>query len=157
MKKIFPKTSTNENIQVIQLDRYIDERGQVMHMLRSDDPYFSKFGEIYFTTVFSGEVKGWNRHLKKTVNLAVVYGLMKIVLFDDRTGVPDQARTETVIAGPENYVLVVIPPGIWFSFKAIGSDKAIMADCATEPYMPGEGEKKPIDTPDIPYSWDPHH
>ena len=40
------------------LKKICDERGAVMHMLRCDDPEFEKFGEIYFSCIYPGVVKG---------------------------------------------------------------------------------------------------
>ena len=42
-----------DGVVVKPLRRIPDERGYIMHMLRSDDPDFEKFGEIYFSTIFS--------------------------------------------------------------------------------------------------------
>ena len=33
-------------------------------MLRADDPHFLQFGEIYFTSVYEGVVKGWHKHVR---------------------------------------------------------------------------------------------
>ena len=41
-----------EGVTVRPLRQICDERGKVMHMLRSDDPHFERFGEIYFSVVF---------------------------------------------------------------------------------------------------------
>ena len=51
-----------------------------MHMFRCDDPAFEQFGKIYFSQVRPGAIKGWNRHSKMTINLAVVKGEAKMVL-----------------------------------------------------------------------------
>jgi hypothetical protein len=40
-------------VEVFPLKRIQDERGMVMHKLRDDDPHFEKFGEIYFSVVYS--------------------------------------------------------------------------------------------------------
>jgi len=42
-----------------------------MHMLRADDPGFTSFGEIYFSRVYPGVVKGWHIHDRMTLNYAV--------------------------------------------------------------------------------------
>ena len=75
-----------EGVQVIPLRRIPDERGTVMHMLRRTDPHFIEFGEIYFSSVYQGVVKGWHRHREMTLNYACVDGRVKLVLFDDRDG-----------------------------------------------------------------------
>jgi dTDP-4-dehydrorhamnose 3,5-epimerase-like enzyme len=41
-------------------------RGSVMHMLRADAEHFQGFGEIYFSTVNPGAIKGWHIHREMT-------------------------------------------------------------------------------------------
>ena len=41
-----------EGVVITPLKQIPDERGNVMHMFRSDDPEFEKFGEIYFSVIF---------------------------------------------------------------------------------------------------------
>ena len=43
-----------EGVVVHPLRRIADERGSVMHMLKETDPHFTRFGEIYFSTVYPG-------------------------------------------------------------------------------------------------------
>ena len=47
-----------------------DERGAVFHMIKSNSPTFSGFGEVYFSKVNPGIVKGWKMHTKMTQNIA---------------------------------------------------------------------------------------
>src|SRR6202022_518836 len=56
---------------VTPLRRIPDERGAVLHMLRDDSPMFERFGEIYFSTVYPGAIKGWHLHREMTLNYAV--------------------------------------------------------------------------------------
>jgi dTDP-4-dehydrorhamnose 3,5-epimerase len=72
------------DVVVVPLRRIPDERGTIMHMLRATDPHFIRFGEIYFTTVYPGVVKGWHKHREMTLNYACVSGRIKLVLFDAR-------------------------------------------------------------------------
>ena len=51
-----------DGARVVPLQRVADERGTVMHMLSATDPHFLGFGEIYFTTVYGGVVKGWRTY-----------------------------------------------------------------------------------------------
>ena len=61
-----------------------------MHMLRADDPHFIQFGEIYFTTVYEGVVKGWHKHREMTLNYACVFGRVKLVRLRRSPGVADR-------------------------------------------------------------------
>ena len=53
-----------DGVQIIPLKQIVDERGKIMHMLRRDDPHFEEFGEIYFSMVYPGVIKGWHIHKK---------------------------------------------------------------------------------------------
>ena len=74
-----------DGVTVKPLRRIPDERGYIMHMLRSDDPEFESFGEIYFSTIYPGVIKAWHLHKEMTLNYAVVSGMIKLVLHDDRS------------------------------------------------------------------------
>ena len=146
-----------DGVTVVHLLRIPDERGAVMHMLRSDDPHFRGFGEIYFSTVYPGAVKGWHRHARMTLNYAVVHGSIKLVLYDAREGSPTQGGLMELFVGNSNYVLIQIPPGIWNGFKGVGTGTAIVANCATVPHDPAEIERIDPADPRIPYDWALHH
>jgi dTDP-4-dehydrorhamnose 3,5-epimerase len=53
-----------DGVVITPLRQILDERGKVMHMLRSTDEHFTQFGEIYFSTVFPDAVKAWHIHKK---------------------------------------------------------------------------------------------
>lgn len=102
-----------DGVQVVPLPPIADERGAVYHMLKETDPHFLRFGEIYFSMVYPGVVKAWKNHTRLTANYACVFGRIKLVLFDDRTGSSTHGAVTELYIGPEEYALVVIPPGIW--------------------------------------------
>lgn len=136
-----------------KLSVYPDERGEVKHMLRSTDLEFEKFGEIYFSNVYPGVVKGWHLHKIMTQNYAVVSGMIKLVLYDDRPESSTHGELQEIFMGMDNYVLVKIPPLVWNGFKGIGMTPAIVANCATIPHDPDEIVRKDPFTDDIPYDW----
>ena len=53
-----------EGIEIKLLKKIPDERGTIMHMMRSDDDIFNGFGEIYFSTIYPDVIKGWHIHEK---------------------------------------------------------------------------------------------
>src|SRR5438309_1019066 len=127
-----------KDVQIRQLRQIPDERGKVMHMLRCDDPWFERFGEIYFSVVYPDVVKGWHLHSRMTLNYAVVSGMIKLVLYDDREGSPTRGVLQEMSTGEDNYVLITVPPGIWNGFKAIGARPATVANSPTNQRNPGE-------------------
>lgn len=146
-----------EGVIVKPLRQIPDERGKVMHMLRADDPEFERFGEIYFSLVYPGVVKGWHRHRLMTLNYAVVVGMVRLALYDDRPRSPTRGELTELFVGDGNYCLVKVPPGIWNGFKGIGTAPAIVANCATHPHDPTEIEKLDPRSESIPYDWGVRH
>ena len=143
-----------KGVAVHPLRRIPDERGIVMQMLRADAPHFERFGEIYFSTVYPNVVKGWHLHRRMTLNYAVVSGMIKLVLYDDREDSPTRSEVTELFVGDQNYVLVTVPPLVWNGFKGVGTAPAIVANCATVPHDPTEIERLDPWSPRIPYSWD---
>jgi len=146
-----------EGVRVVPLRQIPDERGKVMHMLRADDPHFERFGEIYFSTVYAGVVKGWHLHEQMTINYAVPFGSIKLVLFDDRNDSPTRGQLQELFVGESNYALITVPPNIWNGFKGIGHPYSIVANCATIPHDPAEITRLDPFSPKIPYDWEVRH
>jgi dTDP-4-dehydrorhamnose 3,5-epimerase len=142
-----------DGVRVTLLRQIPDERGKVMHMLRSDSDTFIAFGEIYFSCVYPGAVKAWHIHRRMTLNYAVPHGNIKLVLYDDREGSPTRGEIQEIFLGPDNYCLVTIPPMVWNGFKGIGTEAAIVANCATIPHDPTEIDRLDPSDPSIPYDW----
>lgn len=142
-----------DGVVVTPLKQIVDERGKVMHMLRSDAPGFRGFGEIYFSTVHPGTIKGWHIHKKMILNYAVPHGLIKFVLYDDRAGSATQGELQELFLGPDNYCLVTVPPLVWNGFKGVGAELAIVANCASIPHDPDEIDRRDPFDPSIPYDW----
>ncbi len=145
------------DLRVTPLRQIPDERGAVMHMLRADDPHFQGFGEIYFSLIYPGVVKGWHRHREMTLNYAVPVGMVKLVCFDDRPGSPSAGVIQELHVGQLNYVLVTVPPMVFNGFKGEGPEPALVANCATIPHDPGEIERLDPHTDRIPYDWALRH
>jgi dTDP-4-dehydrorhamnose 3,5-epimerase len=143
-----------QGVIVTPLKQIVDERGKVMHMLRSDSPEFAGFGEIYFSCVYPGIVKGWHVHKKMVLNYAVPHGQIKLVLYDDRPGSSTKGEIQEIIMGPSEYVRVTIPALVWNGFKGMGTEMAIVANCASIPHDPGEIERLEPVNDRIPYDWD---
>jgi dTDP-4-dehydrorhamnose 3,5-epimerase len=142
-----------DGVVLTPLRRIADERGEVITMLRSDESHFISFGEIYFSTVYSGSVKGWHMHQKMILNYAVPYGAIKFVLYDDRPGSTTKGEIQVIDLGLENHLLVTVPPMVWNGFQGMGVDTAIVANCASIPHDPCEILRRDAFDPSIPYDW----
>lgn len=143
-----------KGVIVKKLDKIADERGTIMHMLRSNDREFKQFGEIYFSKAYPGVVKGWHLHKKMTLNYCIVEGMIKLVLYDQRKASGTHGKIQEIFIGEDNYCLVQIPPGVINGYKTIGTKPSILANCSTHPHDPSEMIRLDPYTQKIPYSWD---
>ncbi|MBY0496020.1 MAG: dTDP-4-dehydrorhamnose 3,5-epimerase family protein [Cyanobacteria bacterium] len=141
------------DLTIVPLRRIPDERGTIMHMLKSTDPHFKQFGEIYFTTIYRDVIKGWHQHREMTLNYACVHGRIKLVVFDERQDSQTKGVIEEIFLGPDNYSLVVIPPGLWCGFKGMSDPVAIVANCCTHTHDPSLTQRIDPLSSRIPYQW----
>ena len=149
--------TTIHDVRVTPLRRISDERGAVLKMLSVDDDAFEAFGEIYFSMVRPGAIKGWHLHRRMTLNYAVPTGTIKLVCHDDRADSPTRGVTQELIVGEHDYALVTIPPEVWNGFKGLGEHPAVVANCATIPHDPDEIVRRdPFDAA-IGYDWSLRH
>lgn len=142
-----------DGVCVVPLRRVPDERGTILQMLRRTDDHFVEFGEIYFTTIYPGVIKGWHKHREMTLNYACIEGRVKLVLYDDREDSPTCGALLELFLGPDDYSLVVIPPGVWNGMKGMSSPYAIVANCATHPHDPARTTRLDPFGDTIPYDW----
>jgi dTDP-4-dehydrorhamnose 3,5-epimerase len=143
-----------DGVVVMPLRRIPDERGTVMHMLKNTDPHFERFGEIYFTTIHPGVIKGWHKHHKMVLNYACIVGAIQLVLYDDREDSSTRGGLMELFLGPDNYQLVQIPTDVWNGFKGLGTTTSIVANCATEPHTLEFSERIPPIGSAIPFDWE---
>ena len=144
-------------VYLTPLRQIVDERGKIMHMMRADDPGFEQFGEIYFSVVYPGIIKAWHLHRKMTLNYAVVFGRIKLVLYDGREDSSTYKELQEIFLGEDAYQRVTIPPGVWNGFKGIGLTQAIVANCSTLPHDPEEIVRMSPFDPAIGYDWAVRH
>jgi dTDP-4-dehydrorhamnose 3,5-epimerase len=132
-----------------------DERGRLGEIFRADDPWFEKFGQVYFTTTYPGVVKAWHYHKKQTDHFYVIKGTLKIALYDERKDSPTYGTVNELYLGEHCPGLVRIPPGVQHGWMCIGQNEAYIVNIVSEPYNykePDEFRTPPHDN-NIPYDW----
>jgi dTDP-4-dehydrorhamnose 3,5-epimerase len=115
-----------------------DDRGKIMHIMKSSDSQFKTFGEVYCSTIFPGIVKGWHMHKRMTLNYIVLKGNIKFVLYDDRPESSTYKEFQEIIIGENQYVMVSVPPLVWNGFKGIGTEEAFVINFTDIPHDPEE-------------------
>ena len=142
-----------EGVVITRLKEIKDDRGSVMHMIRSDSSVFKTFGEIYFSTVLENKIKAWHMHKEMTLNYVCIEGKIRFVLYDDRKNSKTKGEIQELILSPKDYFLVTVPPLIWNGFENIGDKKSILANCSSIPHRDDEIIRKQSFDSSIPYKW----
>ena len=142
-----------QDIEIFPQKKFVDERGMVLHVMKCTSPWFEKFGEVYFSVVNPGVVKGWKLHKKMTQHFIVPVGELSLVLFDDREESSTRGIVQEIKLSLENYQLVKIPPRIWYAIKATSSVPALLTNCADITHDPEETINLGLDNNVIPYKW----
>ncbi len=146
--------SSIDGVLVTGLRQVVDERGAVLHHMRSDAPEFTTFGECYFSEMIPGAVKAWKCHREQTQHLAVPIGRVRFVIYDDRELSPTNGSLEVVELGrPDHYNRLRIPKGLWYGFTCLSDQPALIANCTDEPHDPTDTELRAEHDPRIPYHW----
>ena len=146
-----------DGVWIKPLRKIPDERGMIMHMLRADEPAFKKFGEIYFAVAYPGVIKGWHKHTLQSQNYAVIQGMIKLVLYDEREQSSSKGKLLEMFTGEDKYELVHIPPGVVNGYKTYGTKPAIVANCSDLPHAPNEMLRYNPLKSHIDYNWDIVH
>ena len=142
------------DVKITPLKIISDNRGKVIHMLRTDSQVFEKFGEIYFSTIYHQSIKGWHLHKESTLNYVCIKGKVKLVLFDNRKESSTKGVYQELILSPEDYFLVTIPPNIWNGFKGLDKTESIIANCLTLPHDEKEMVRKDSFDKSFSYKWE---
>jgi dTDP-4-dehydrorhamnose 3,5-epimerase len=145
-----------EGVVVKQLKVIPDERGRLMEILRSDDEFFIKFGQVYMTTGYPGVVKAWHYHKVQYDHFCVVKGMMKVVLYDSRKKSATKGEINEFFLGEHRPILLRIPPLVYHGFKTVGTEEALLVNVPTETFNYKKPDEFRVDPHknDIPYSWD---
>ncbi|MEX2271608.1 MAG: dTDP-4-dehydrorhamnose 3,5-epimerase family protein [Vicinamibacterales bacterium] len=131
-----------------------DERGWLMEVLRSDDPEFSTFGQVYVSATYPGVVKAWHFHKTQVDHFACVSGMVKLVLVDTRDGSPTKGLVNEFFLGEQRPMLVRVPNGVYHGWKCISLTPALVINVPNVAYnrsAPDEQRLDPHGTLD--YDW----
>lgn len=144
-----------EGVEVKKLRLIPDERGFVMEILRADDNLFMKFGQVYISVAYPNIVKAWHYHKIQTDFFAIIKGMAKVALFDNRENSKTYKEINEFFIGEFNPILIKIPPLVLHGFKPLGNEPACLLNIPTEVYNYENPDEYRIDynLEEIPYKW----
>jgi dTDP-4-dehydrorhamnose 3,5-epimerase len=120
-------------------------KGDIFHAMKKSDEGFNGFGEAYFSTINKGDIKGWKKHTKMTLNLIVPVGEIEFVVYNEETN-----EFFSVKLSQNNYQRLTVKPGLWMAFRGCG-EYNILLNLASIEHDPNEAIN--IDLSEINYEW----
>ena len=142
-----------EGVKIFDRSIISDDRGRIIHMLKSNEGILDEFGEIYCSTIYPRVVKGWHLHTRVTINYTVLKGNIKFVLYDGRDRSSTKNQIQEIILGDSNHIMVSVPPKIWNGFMCIGSEEAFVINIQNKPYNESEVTRVDPHNNNIDYIW----
>ena len=73
-----------EGVSLHSLKQISVPKGDLWHAFKMNDEGFVGFGEAYLTQIEPHQIKGWKRHNRYVLNIVVIVGAVKFVIYDDR-------------------------------------------------------------------------
>jgi len=137
-----------------KLNIFKDERGAVMQFFKKNTFKLKECSEVYFSVTNEGIVKGWKYHKEIWQHLSVINGAIELVVFDNRENSETKGHiNRLVLDDGERYCLLIMPPGLWYSFKGLGSKDSIIANVITAEHSPEESITVPLNDLTMPQCW----
>ncbi len=127
-------------------------KGRVFHALKKSDKSFVNFGEAYFSSVNFQEIKGWKKHFEMTLNLIVVSGEVRFVVYDEAAAKGNQFKEFRLSRqSSEQYKRLTVAPGLWMAFQGLDKGENLILNLADIEHDPTESVNKELS--EISYEW----
>ncbi len=137
------------DIIITPLRRIETVGGDVLHAMKQTDKGYNGFGEAYFSWVSPGAIKAWKLHSQMTMNVMVPVGKVRFVFRCINYQGLDEFRVEDI--GTQCYARLTIPPGIWFGFQGLHSQRSLVLNIANIQHDDNEVER--LNLNDISWDW----
>ncbi|MGP1359846.1 dTDP-4-dehydrorhamnose 3,5-epimerase [Campylobacter sp.] len=128
-----------DGVILTPLKQIYNPKGDIFHAMKKSDSGYDGFGEAYFSTIHKGDIKGWKKHTKMTLNLIVCLGEIRFVVYDDL-----KDEFFSVKLSHQNYQRLTIKNGLWMAFEGLGEDNMLL-NLANLEHNPSESISVNID------------
>ena len=109
----------------------VDDRGYLVELLRNDDSFFKQFGQVYTSAINPGVVKGFHKHSRQTEHITCIYGQVRLVLVDERSGTPEIEEFHLSPLAPK---MVVVEPEVWYGWRSVSSEVSLLINVTDTPF-----------------------
>ena len=134
------------DVVIKPLAKFLDERGWLAEMFRSDElPEGFKAEMAYISMTVPGVVRGPHEHVEQTDYFCFIGPAnFKLYLWDARPNSPTYGNKQLLYCGIDSPLAVIVPPGIVHAYKNISSESGIVFNAPDRLYA-GKGKNRPVD------------
>ena len=130
-------------VKIFDLKVIRNSKGDILKFLSKKNKFFRGFGEVYFSEIKNKKTKGWNFHKKNTCIITVPFGTVIFHLIDGRKKSKTFNRELKILISKRRLKVLIIPPGIWFSFQSL-SNISIITNFSNKVHSKMESKKSEI-------------
>ncbi len=150
----FKLTDSIKGVSVKDIKKYVDERGWLAELYRSDEIEESIFPQMsYVSLTMPGIIRGPHEHKYQTDYFCFLGPSdFKIILWDNRKDSPTYLYKTILFLGENNPASLIVPPGVVHAYKNAGCKKGLVINAANKLFA-GKMKKEQID--EVRYENDP--
>ncbi|MDT9027892.1 dTDP-4-dehydrorhamnose 3,5-epimerase family protein [Rossellomorea yichunensis] len=144
-----------QGVKYKKLIKHVDDRGSFMEIIRDDEEWFTRFGQLSYSFTYPGVIKAFHYHEKQDDIWFFPKGNAQVVLHDLRKDSSSCGETSVYYLGEEKPSTLLIPKGVAHGYRVLGSAPAIIVYLTTESYDPSHPDEFRIayDDPTIGFDW----
>jgi dTDP-4-dehydrorhamnose 3,5-epimerase len=125
----------------------VNPLGNLRHIVKSELDKNLPFSEIYFSEVKPKTIKAWKFHSKKSQNISVAYGTIRIICIKKNS---DEAVYEAFeLNSEELHGILTIPAGIYYSLINVSEVPTILLNATDLPHNSEENLSLPLEYPEF--------
>lgn len=95
-----------------------------------------KIKSIYFSEIKYGYQKGWNLHKKTSCNFSVIFGKIKVTIFNKTNKIH-----KSYIISRKNLSILKIPKNYWFKYESLNQPFSLLVNSISIKHSKKETKK----------------
>jgi dTDP-4-dehydrorhamnose 3,5-epimerase len=134
------------DVTAAPLGKFLDERGWLAELFRSDELDAAVMPTMaYISMTQPGVARGPHEHKEQTDYFCFIGpSNFKIYLWDARADSPTFGVKQTIYAGLDSPMSLVVPPGVVHAYRNVGIENGIVFNGPNRLYA-GAGKAEPVD------------
>ena len=138
-----------------------DDRGALREIWRETWPGVGRLDhgevrQVYLSETRPGVVKAWHAHRLQTDRFSVVYGTVRLVLYDARPSSGTRGVLLEFVLSARSPATVTIPPGVVHGWICLGDEVSGVLNAVDREYDGTDEDRRPAHggpADGVPYEW----